>query len=391
MRSGVYRAERAVLRRLDSDGVGHLRGSQGSCRQVRGSAVDGLAACKSIATRRGHGIHVVRVHEINVANVRVEDISVADKSIAFVDPLKELVAAVEPRKERFAEAKREPADAEAKASAKETDKGRPIDRRAKNRARAPAPPSAKIVPSAIVVRSKSPRCIINPSPAPRADVVPVAIAIRSPAWGDIVGIPDVAVFRLILPGTVVIEIAVARRFARNILSGNRVVFLQVAVSGPAVEAVRTGSLVHNVVDVVVRAREFRALARMHFIGLAAGGNFAFAQFTDAEVDAAFGKAHLRDALVKVQEGESSHTAEMNGGCAGLQFGAGIFVHPKLVADSDRTVSGRAAPVTFSAGLQGNRTVNIADTRDARWGIFFFVGLRLRSRNAQKTGQTEHQP
>ena len=108
------------------------------------------------------------------------------------------------------------------------------------------------------------------------------------------------------------------------------------------------------------------------------------------VDAAFGKAHLRDALVKVQEGESSHTAEMNGGCAGLQFGAGIFVHPKLVADSDRTVSGRAAPVTFSAGLQGNRTVNIADTRDARWGIFFFVGLRLRSRNAQKTGQTEHQ-
>src|SRR6266478_597645 len=275
MRSGVYRAERAVLRRLDSDGVGHLRGSQGSRRQVRGSAVDGLAACKSIATRRGHGIHVVRVHEINVANVRVEDISVADKSIAFVDPLKELVAAVEPRKERFAEAKREPADAEAKASAKETDKGRPIDRRAKNRARAPAPPSAKIVPSAIVVRSKSPRCIINPGPAPRADVVPVAIAIRSPAWGDIVGIPDVAVFRLILPRTVVIEIAVARRFARNILSGNRVVFLQVAVSGPAVEAVRTGSLVHNVVD-VVRAGKFSAFTGVHFIGLAAGGNFPFA-------------------------------------------------------------------------------------------------------------------
>jgi len=93
-----------VLRRLDSDGVGHLRAPQGSCGDTVGAAVDGLAARKSIATRRGHGIHVVRVHEIDVANVRVEDISVADKSIAFVDPLKELVAAVEPWKERFTEA-----------------------------------------------------------------------------------------------------------------------------------------------------------------------------------------------------------------------------------------------------------------------------------------------
>ena len=168
---------------------------------------------------------------------------------------------------------------------------------------------------------------------------------------------------------------------------------------------------------------------MHIIGLAAGGNFsfaanhshaggiavfihinakcpgllhsesqirsvhfvevAFAQFTDAEVDAAFGKAHLRDALVKVQEGESCHTAEMDGGCAGLQLRAGVFVYPKLVADRDRTVSGRTTPVTFPAGLQGNGTVNIADARDARWGILFFVRSRLRRRNTQKTSQTEH--
>jgi hypothetical protein len=104
MRSDVYRAERAVRRRLDSDGVGHLRASQRSRRQVCGSAVDGLAAHEGAAIGRGHGVHVVRIHEIDVANVRVEDISVADKGIAFVDPLKELVAAVEPRKERFAEA-----------------------------------------------------------------------------------------------------------------------------------------------------------------------------------------------------------------------------------------------------------------------------------------------
>jgi len=69
MRSGVYRAERAVLRRLDSDRVGNLCASQGSCREVRGSAVDGLAVHEGVAIGRGHRMHVVRIHKIEVANV----------------------------------------------------------------------------------------------------------------------------------------------------------------------------------------------------------------------------------------------------------------------------------------------------------------------------------
>src|ERR1700730_11518519 len=429
MRSGVYRAERAVLRRLDPDGVGNLRASQGSGREMGGSAVDGLAATEADTIGPGHSMHVVRIHKIEVANIGVENIPVADEGIAGIDPLEEFVTAVEPREERFSKAEREPANSKSETAAQETHKSRPIDRRTKDRARAPAPPSAKIVPSAIVVRSKTPWRVVNPGPAPRADVVPVAIAIRSPARANIVGIPDMAIFRLILPRTGIIEIAVARRFARNILSGNRVVFFQVAVSSPAVEAVRTGSFVHNVVD-VVRAGEFPALTGVHFIGLAAGGNFpfatdhghaggiagfiyvnakcpsllhgesqirsvhfvevTFAQFTDAEVDAALGKAHLRDALVKVQEGESCHTAKMDGSRASLQFSSRILVHPKLVADSDRTVSGRATPVTFPAGLQGYGTVNKADTCDARWGILFFIRSRLRSGKTQKTGETQQQ-
>src|SRR6267378_8535615 len=43
MRSDIYRAERAVLRRLDPDRVGHLRAPEGARREPRGSAVDGLA------------------------------------------------------------------------------------------------------------------------------------------------------------------------------------------------------------------------------------------------------------------------------------------------------------------------------------------------------------
>src|SRR5216683_7601796 len=104
MRSGVYRAERAVLRRLDSDGVCHLRASQRSCRQVCGSAVDGLAVHEGVAIGRGHRMHVVRIHKIEVANVGVENIPVADEGIPFVDPLKELMTAMEPREERFTEA-----------------------------------------------------------------------------------------------------------------------------------------------------------------------------------------------------------------------------------------------------------------------------------------------
>ncbi len=77
MRSGVYRAERAVLRRLDPDGVGHLGASQRGCRQVCGPAVDGLAVPEGVAIGRGHRMHVVRIHKIEVANVGVENISVA--------------------------------------------------------------------------------------------------------------------------------------------------------------------------------------------------------------------------------------------------------------------------------------------------------------------------
>src|SRR5260370_42384871 len=62
----------------------------------------------------------------------------------------------------------EPA-AEAKASTQEAYESRPIDRRTKERARAPAPPAREIVPATIMVRSKAPRPIGNPSPAPPPD------------------------------------------------------------------------------------------------------------------------------------------------------------------------------------------------------------------------------
>src|SRR5213594_2382646 len=72
----------------------------------------------------------------------------------------------------------------------------------------------------------------------------------------------------------------------------------------------------------------------------------------------------------------------------LQFGAGIFVHPNFVADGHGTVSGGAAPIALSAGLQRNGAIRVADAGDARGRIFLFVRSRLRSRKTQKTGEAQ---
>src|SRR5712691_8420242 len=306
----------------------------------------------------------MRVDEVDVADIRVENVHIADKRVVHVDHGDETPQAREPGEERFTKSKREPAAAatpaktgvEAPAAAEETHKGRPIDRRTKERARAPAPAAREIVPPAIVVRSKTPRRIVNPGPAPRADPVPIAIAVGGPARGNLGGIPNMPVPRLIAPGAVIIEVVVADHIARNVTRGNRVVFLQVALRGPTIEAVGTRRPIDVVFD-VFRTVEFGALAGMYFIRFAAGGDFtlaaedgnsggvaifihvnakcsgllhgesqvgsvdfvkiAFAEFAHAEIDATFSEAYLCDALVEIEKRHRAHAAEMDGCLAGL--------------------------------------------------------------------------
>ena len=81
---------------------------------------------------------------------------------------------------------------------------------------------------------------------------------------------------------------------------------------------------------------------------------------------------------------------MDGGRAGLQFSARIFVNPDFIADGHWTISRGAAPIALPTGLQGNGTINIADARDARGWILFFIRSRLRGYNTQKSGQTQQQ-
>jgi len=68
----------------------------------------------------------------------------------------------------------------------------------------PAPNTADDNPAAVVERSKAPRRIVNPGPAPRRDPDPVAIAIRLPANNGRVRKPDRAVFRHRTPTAIVV-------------------------------------------------------------------------------------------------------------------------------------------------------------------------------------------
>src|SRR5260370_29885852 len=136
------------------------------------------------------------------------------------------MAATEPGEKRFAEAQRKPADppaetktsfkTETEAATKEAHERWTINGIANVRAWAPAPPAPEIVPAAIVVWSKAPGRIVNPSPAPRADPVPIAVAIRSPSGRNLGRIPNVPVLGLIAPSTVIVEVVVANHVARDV-------------------------------------------------------------------------------------------------------------------------------------------------------------------------------
>src|SRR4029077_11042594 len=215
--------EFAVLRRPDANRVGHLRAAQRSSRDARGAAIDRLAVHERVAIRHSYRIHVARIHVIEVANIGVvEHVRVTYESIAGIDVSDVSATAVVPRVKRFAKAQGKPADSDVKPAAKKPDEGGSVNRTAIIRPRAPAPPAPEIIPAAIVVGRETPGRIVNPGPAPRANPVPIAVAVRSPVNRNFARIPNVAVFWFIAPVAVIIQVAVAGHIARDIFPRNGV-------------------------------------------------------------------------------------------------------------------------------------------------------------------------
>src|SRR5271163_895008 len=196
-----------------------------------------------------------------------------------VDPAPVAVAAVIPRMERLAPSEREPAEAKTNPKAKASEPAherRAIERRGINRSRAPAPATAPINPAAIVIRGKAPRLVANPTPTPRRNISPVAIAIRSPIRAYIIRSPHIAVGWILFPGTVIIQVAVAHGVSVYVLRRRRIVFAEVALLRPLIQGIGARCGTCRNFHAAVCAGNIDALARLHGIDLAGRCNFSSA-------------------------------------------------------------------------------------------------------------------
>lgn len=68
--------------------------------------------------------------------------------------------------------------------------------------------------------------------------------------------------------------------------------------------------------------------------------------------------NLYGAVIEVQERNSRIFANTNGRAINVEFAAGIFIRPKVVACSERAVGIRLHPFRFPTGLKGNGSLNV---------------------------------
>src|SRR5277367_2574658 len=234
---------------------------------MRRSASNGLPARERGARSSRYSVRVMRVSVVVVVCV-ANDVGIVNHRIANVDPVPIPVSRVVPRMERFAKAQREPADTEpyaeskSDASAEEADERRTIDRDAESRPWVPAPPAADVAPAAIVKRSKAPRRIVNPSPAPGSNVAPITVAVRSPIGSHFRRVPDRPVGAILAPSAVVIEILGSGHVFGNVAFRDGILFAQVAFIRPVVESIRLRCLRRNRGLHIIRAVEDSVLTRL---------------------------------------------------------------------------------------------------------------------------------
>jgi len=198
------------------------------------SAIDGPPADKRRA--RSHsdcaGIVSVCVIKIAEAGTVYKSTSAAEPRVVDVDDVDVAAAATPPGMEGFTPSEWEPSDATSPAESKahapaaatqESDKCRAVNGVRIIGSRAPTPSATDIRPAAIVEWREAPRFVVNPSPSPRAYPVPISVAVRGPVRRNIRGIPNRTVVRLLAPGSVVVQIVVARNISRNVLCGSGIV------------------------------------------------------------------------------------------------------------------------------------------------------------------------
>src|SRR5580658_9509467 len=136
----------------------------------------------------------------------------------------------------------------------------------------PAPGSAYNGPATVVKRRKTPGLIFHPSPAPWCDVSPASIVVRSPANGDAIRNPNMAVHWIGAPRAVVVQILVADNVGRYILGGHKPIFTLISRQVPLLKIVRGGQRLFVIAD-LIRAGKYILESGCHIVCLSACGYF----------------------------------------------------------------------------------------------------------------------
>ena len=302
------------------------------------------------------------------------------------------------------------------ASADEADEGGRVHRPHHDGSGDPAPRSADERPAPVMERREAPWLCVNPGPAPRRDINPVADLIGSPAGGDTIGHPHCAIVRIVVPRAIVVQVVIAVDIARDVFGRKRRVFALIARLAPVFEIV-VARRVRRVVGNIVGTVEGVHLSRDEIPCLSAAGDFtpafangdhgraairiggdaifAAAREREREIgridfkritgrkpahvnfDHALRELYLRGAIVEREKRNAGLAGHADRGAADVNLAARIFIDPEVIARGEWAIGIGLHPVRVAGDLIGHRALNEIQPTHAARRIILRLILRQR--------------
>ena len=352
-----------------------------------------------------HRLHLHVVVVIIIRNVRY----VRDVRVRNVHVLEILPASVVRRIVRLSPAQRAPAKPDATAkpvpaparTAKPNHQRWRIVRTRIVRTRHPTPISARVSPTAVVERSKSPGRIILPRPSPRLHPDPVPIVIRRPACRYVTRNPDVSVLRIIPPRSIFIQIFVTHSSRAHIPRRIRMIKAFVPCPAPIIETIATRSFIHHMLQ-RGPARKPHLLPRLHLHASAASRSDTFTtpyrhhscSPVRIHIEAVIARLQNRKCLVRrvnfvnlstkqpphvniqralmqlqlhrlvrhVGQRQTRLRSQPQHRAPQTQFRARILIRPNIIRGRQRTIQRSQRPLLGPTRLHGHRSRHILQAR-----------------------------
>ena len=255
----------------------------------------------------------------------------------------------------------------------------------------------------------------------------MAIAVWRPVCDGRARDPHVAISPSRTPRAVLVQVFVANHVAGNVTCGLGALFAAIAVTAPIIEIIVAGNRV-DIGNKLVCAGKNSALVRVDRKCLASAGHFAFPradrhnggvpfladiqaiiartkqierqirrvnlkslvviQMTQMDGDAAFIQANLGDIVVQVEKGKTGFAPQANRRRSDVQFPAGVFIGPELVAGCEGPVHHGGNPFVGARRLKGNFAVHVAQSRYAARRVILVGHRSLRCNYGQHKRRAE---